>query len=105
MMEKARNRMILMKIIMIRWLIKMIKMIWIRARKKNHLQLFKKLKKEQVARSLGQQKIPQLYLWNFLIHLKDLTLINTKMNSKDMTQEMLQKLCLIEKKERYLDLF
>jgi len=62
MMEKARNKMTLMKIIMIRWLIKMIKMIWIKARKKNHLQLFKKLKKEQVARSLGQQKILQLYL-------------------------------------------
>lgn len=54
--------MTLMKIIMIKWLIKMIKMIWIRALKKNPLQLYKKLKKELLAKLLAPQKTLQLYL-------------------------------------------
>jgi len=55
--EKARNKMILMKIIMIKWLTRMIKMIWIRARKRNRHRLYRKLKKEVVVRLLGRQKI------------------------------------------------
>ena len=103
--KKTKIKMNLMRIIMIKWLIRMIKMIWIRVHKKNHLLLYKNRKKLVVVKLLGQQKTLLLYLWNFLILLRVLILVNIKMNLKDMIPLTLLKQCLTEKKEKFLDLF